>query len=56
MEELNEYDFEVHIKDQPFREIKRIAKTQLDALAAAEQDYANEPGYLAVISIDPHKL
>ncbi|MEK3673497.1 hypothetical protein [Paenibacillus sp. FSL R10-2771] len=56
MPEENEYEFEVHFMDQPFREIKRRAKTQLEALAIAEHDYEGETGYSAVISIDPHKI
>ncbi|MBW4083556.1 hypothetical protein [Paenibacillus sp. S150] len=56
MEELNEYEFEVHFRDQPYLEIIRRGKTQLEALFNAEHDYENEPGYAAVISVDPHKI
>jgi hypothetical protein len=52
----NEYDFEVHFINQPYREIKRRAKTQPEALAIAESDYEDEIGYSAVISIDPQKI
>jgi hypothetical protein len=56
LEELNEYEFEVHFKDQPYREIVRHGKTQLEALLSAEHDYEHEPGYSTVISVDPHKI
>jgi hypothetical protein len=56
MYEENEYDFEVHFRDQPYLEITRRGKTKLEALLNAERDYENEPGYSAVISIDPQKI
>jgi hypothetical protein len=56
LDEENEYEFEVHFMDQPYLEITRRGKTQLEALFNAERDYENEPGYSAVISIDPHKI
>lgn len=56
MDEENEYEFEVHFMNGPYLEITRRGKTQLEALFNAERDYENEPGYSAVISIDPHKI
>lgn len=56
MGEENEYDFEVHFINQPYREIKRYAKTQPEALAIAENDYKDEIGYSAVISVDQNKI
>ncbi|MEK4879356.1 hypothetical protein [Paenibacillus sp. FSL R5-0908] len=56
MEELNNYEFEVHFRNEPNREITQKGKTQQEALFIAEQAYQNEPGYLAVISIEPHKI
>lgn len=56
MDELNEYDFEVHFINLPYRELKRYAKTQSEALAIAENDYKDEIGYSTVISVDQNKL
>lgn len=56
MGEENEYEFEVHFINRPYLEITRRAKTQPEALAIAENDYKDEIGYSAVISVDQHKI
>lgn len=56
MNELSEYEFEVHFINQPYREITRQAKTQQEALAIAEADYQDEIGFSSITSVDPSKI
>lgn len=56
MMELNEYELEVHFMDRPYWEITRMAASQAEAIAIAEQDYKDEPGFSAIISVDPTKI
>lgn len=53
---MNTYELEVHFMDRPYWVITRLAATQIEAVAIAEQDYKDEPGFSAIISVDPTKI